>query len=75
VGELARVLRPGGRLAVCHSQSRDTINGFHSSRGGLIGGHFLPDAAGMARIMAHAGLWVASLEDAIDRYLLVAVKR
>ena len=72
VAELTRVLGLGGRLVVCHSQDRATINAFHHSRGGLIGGHALPEDDVMERMMLNAGVRVLTLEDAPDHYLLIA---
>jgi len=74
VNELARTLKSGGGFVVCHSQSREAINAFHQSRGGLIGGHQLPAEDGMRAIMANAGLRVTRYEDAGDHYLLLAAK-
>jgi len=72
--EMARVLRTGGRLVICHTRSRQAINECHHSHGGVIGGHELPDADGMRAFLAGAGLRVGRLEDAPDRYVLVAEK-
>lgn len=74
VHQLAGTLVSGGRLVVCHSQSRDTINTFHRSHGGLIGGHELPEEAPMKALMTAADLTVTDYEDCDDHYLLVAVK-
>ena len=72
--QLARTLTRGGRLVVCHSQSRETINAFHHSHGGLIGGHELPEKAPMLQLMTKANLTVTLYENCEDHYLLVAVK-
>lgn len=74
VNELARTLKQGGGFVVCHSQSREAINAFHHARGGLIGGHQLPDDDAMAAIMSNAGLAVTRRENAEEHYLLLAVK-
>lgn len=74
VAELARTLRPGGCLMVCHTQSRDAINAFHHHVGGVVGGDELPDEAAMRRLMHAVGLRVIRLEDREDRYLLLAEK-
>jgi len=75
VRELARVLRPGGRLMICHSQSRKAINELHHSHGGIIGGHELPAKPVMIRMMTAAGLEVNTFESTETHYLLVAEKR
>ncbi len=74
VAELARALRSGGRLLVCHTQSRAAINAFHHEVGGVVGGDELPDDAAMRRIIRAAGLRVTRLEDREDRYLMIAEK-
>ena len=74
VSVLARALRPGGRLAVFHSKSREDINAFHRTVGGEVGGHELPDEPEMIEILEGAGLKVERLENRSDRYLTLAVK-
>ncbi len=75
VRELVRALRAGGRLVVCHTQSREAINAFHRSKGGLIGGHELPERAEMERMMGEVGLRTITHENAADHYLLVAERQ
>jgi len=72
--EMARVLRSGGRLVICHTRGRHAINQCHHSHGGVIGGHELPDADGMRAFLADAGLRLSRLDDAPERYLLAADK-
>jgi ubiquinone/menaquinone biosynthesis C-methylase UbiE len=72
VSLLARTLRPGGRLAVFHSKSREDINAFHRSVGGEVGGHELPGEPEMREILEGAGLDVERLENRSDRYLALA---
>ena len=74
VCQLTEALVPGGSFVVCHSQSRETINTFHRSHGGLIGGHELPEETPMKMLMTDADLTVTVYEDCDDHYLLVAVK-
>lgn len=74
VAELARALRFGGRLVVCHTQSRAAINAFHRKVGGVVGGDEIPDDAAMRRIIRAAGLRIIRLEDREDRYLMIAEK-
>ncbi len=74
ISELTRVLRYGGSLVVCHSQSREAINEFHRSHGGMIGGHELPDKAVMEQLIAKSGLNTVRYENADDHYLLHAMR-
>lgn len=73
--ELARGLREGGSIVVCHSKSRDEINAFHHTVGDVVGGHELPDDDAMRALVADAGLRVERLENLSDRYVMVATKR
>ena len=52
--ELYRLLKPGGRLCVCHTSNRAAINRIHA---GLpeVSDHLLPDAAEMDRHHGHSG--------------------
>ena len=72
--EMARILRQGGRLAICHTQSRATINAHHRMVGGIVGGHELPNDAAMAAILRQAGLLVLKMGDTCDGYLALAIK-
>ena len=72
--EMARVLRIGGRLVICHTRNRHAINQCHHSHGGVIGGHELPDPDGMRAFLADAGLRLDVLNDGEERYLVVAEK-
>jgi len=71
---LSRALKRDGWLTVCHSNSRAAINEFHRSRGGIIGGHALPENSAMKRLIARAGLRLERLEDRSDRYIVLATK-
>jgi len=72
--ELYRLLKPGGRLFVCHTSSRATINRIHA---GLpeVSDHLLPDAAEMAALLSEAGFADLSVEDGAEDYLARAVRR
>lgn len=70
--ELRGLLTPGGRLAVCHSRSREEINAFHRTVGDVVGGHTLPAREDMLRLLETAGLRPLALEEGADRYLALA---
>jgi len=72
--ELARTLKDGGRLVVCHSKSRDEINGIHQTAGGPVANHRLPDEPVMRPLVQSAGLAVTQLDSLPNRYILVAEK-
>lgn len=71
---LAAALKPGGRLAVCHSKSREDINTFHRTVGDVVGGHELPDEPEMREILTAAGLEVDRVENHKNRYIALAAK-
>lgn len=73
-GAMAAVLRPGGRLLVCHSQSREAINAHHRSVGDVVGGHELPTEEAMAQIFEAAGLADIRIVDEEERYLALGTK-
>lgn len=70
--ELARVLKPGGWLVICHSKSREDINAFHRTVGDVVGGHELPDDDTMRELIRNAGLRLVSFESLTDRYIVIA---
>jgi ubiquinone/menaquinone biosynthesis C-methylase UbiE len=71
--ELYRLLKPGGRLLVCHTANSTTINRIHA---GLpeVSTHLLPGVAGMAVLLAEAGFADLSVVDGADDYLASAVR-
>jgi len=74
VTELAGLLKPGGSLAVLHTQSREAINAHHEKVGGIVGGHTLPDDSGMARLFHNAGLQLLRLENSDTGYLILGTQ-
>ncbi len=73
--EIARVIKNDGRLAICHTASREAINQLHQSIGGVVGNDLLPHESQLKALMKHAGLEITCLEDSPKRYLVIAVKR
>lgn len=71
---MAQLLKPGGRLVVCHTESRDAINELHRKVGGVVGGHELPDDTAMRALVANAGLTLEVFNSATDYYLVMAKK-
>lgn len=72
--ELARCLTPGGRLVVCHGNSREFINNLHRDAGGAVAEDRVPDPALMAQLLRAAGLAPLSILDGADRYVALACK-
>jgi len=67
--EASRVLREGGRLAICHTASRQAINEFHRSVGGVVAHDTIPDEKVMRQLLREAGLGEVRVWDEPDRYL------
>lgn len=74
VAALASMLKPGGRLVVCHSKSREDINDFHDTVGEVVGGHYLPEEPAMRGLLEGAGLNVMRFDALSDRYVVVSGK-
>jgi ubiquinone/menaquinone biosynthesis C-methylase UbiE len=72
--EMARVLKKGGRLTICHPSPRDELNVFHKNLGGAVGGDMLPPADEMEQMAGAAGLERAAIEDGPDRYVFTAYR-
>lgn len=66
--EIYRVTRPGGRLAICHTSSRSTINGIHS-RIPAVAHDLIPDEAEMRRLLTGAGFRDIEITDGAEEYL------
>ncbi len=73
--EMARVLKAGGRITVCHPHSRDYVNNIHKSIGGAVGNDLLPDDETMRGIFSEAGFRNIAIADNVGGYLLVARKK
>ena len=74
LAELARALRRGGRLLICHTASRQAINSMHQGIGGLVKHDMIPPADVVRRMMAEAGLGDIVLRDEPDRYIAMGCK-
>ena len=71
---IARCLKPGGRLIVMHLSSRDHINAFHGRVGGDVGGDLLPEDHHWRAWLATAGFEPPEIADGDDGFLLQAVR-
>jgi len=60
---LARSLKPGGRLIVMHLNRRDEINEYHRGVGGAVGGDLLPDNQHFRQWLAEAGFAPPEIRD------------
>ena len=72
--EITGVLRTNGRLVICHTMSRQTLNQLHQSIGGIVAGDLLPDEPRLRTLIKQACLRVIHFEDGPERYLVIAEK-
>lgn len=74
VRRMAGMLKSGGALVICHSQSRAAINEVHRSAHGPVTSDLLPPAAAVAQLMAGAGLCPDDQCDDERCYLVIGRK-
>jgi ubiquinone/menaquinone biosynthesis C-methylase UbiE len=74
IGELLRVLKPGGRLHVWHADSRDKINDIHKHAHHSVSGDMLEPADRLAERMRSAGMQIEERRDDQEAYLVSARK-
>jgi ubiquinone/menaquinone biosynthesis C-methylase UbiE len=72
VREMARVLKPGGRILILHATSSGILNAFHASLQGPVSGDVLPEAEETAGLLEQAGLKRRSVEEKDDLYWVEA---
>ncbi|MEW6458919.1 MAG: class I SAM-dependent methyltransferase [Bacillota bacterium] len=72
--ELNRVLKPGGLLVICHTESREAVNRMHRHIGGPVGADLLPTVEELRQMLLDTGYSVLDLVDGADRFVVRAVK-
>jgi ubiquinone/menaquinone biosynthesis C-methylase UbiE len=73
LAEIARVLKHGGNIFICHTSGRATINAIHSELP-AVRNDLIPHAAEMQKLLMAAGFSNIRIEDSSDNYLTSAVK-
>lgn len=73
IAHLASLLEPEGELVICHSESKEQINGHHTKHAGLLS-FSLPPARELATWM-EPYFQIAALEDNEQLYLVKGVRR
>jgi len=68
--ELARVLRPGGALAVGHLMGSAELNAFHSGLGGPVAADVLPSSEELAAELRRLGMARVAAHEAPDWYFV-----
>jgi ubiquinone/menaquinone biosynthesis C-methylase UbiE len=71
--EIKRVLKKGGQLFICHTSSREHINGIHR-RIPTVQNDLLPDAIEMTLLLTNAGFTAIRVEDKTDSYFAFGKK-
>jgi ubiquinone/menaquinone biosynthesis C-methylase UbiE len=74
VREMARVLKPGGRLLILHATSSGILNAFHASLQGPVSGDVLPEAGETVALLEQAGLVRRTVVEKDDLYWVEAEK-
>lgn len=74
LSEVRRVLREGGRLVICHTESSQAINELHRSIGGAVTHDTIPPDREMRWMLREAGLDNAMVRNEHDRYLVLAYR-
>jgi len=69
-----RALRPGGRFCIAHTCSRQFVNAVHRRGPSLLHRHLLPPPRILTRLLRKAGLDEIEIDDAADRFFLLAVR-
>jgi ubiquinone/menaquinone biosynthesis C-methylase UbiE len=72
--EIHRLLKPGGKIFICHSSSRDAINTLHSNLP-EVHQDLIPDKNEMEQLLADAGFTDVYNMDAADKYFVRALKK
>lgn len=72
INEMARILKPGGQVIICHLSSRTELNSMHQSLGGIVGSDMLLDNETMILMFKEAGFTDITINDQEDRYILTA---
>ncbi|GAB4281167.1 MAG: methyltransferase domain-containing protein [Candidatus Rifleibacteriota bacterium] len=74
IGHLAKALVKGGRLCVCHSESRERINQCHQDAGRQVAHDVLPSAEKVAHVLVAAGLKPIEKIDNDELFVVIAEK-
>lgn len=75
VKKLSTKLKPGGKLAICHSESRNAINTLHARAANTVTSDTLPDLQTLKRFFIDSGLKIAHEIDTEEMFVLVGQKQ
>lgn len=68
------MLKMGGKLIICHSQSREIINNMHLSLPWPINNHYLPEASILSDMLKKERFEINHSIDSHEMYVVVATK-
>jgi ubiquinone/menaquinone biosynthesis C-methylase UbiE len=71
--EIIRLLKKAGRLFICHTSGRETINKIHRDLPEVYN-HLIPENEAMRKLLTDAGFKDINIDDGKDDYLVRAVK-
>jgi ubiquinone/menaquinone biosynthesis C-methylase UbiE len=74
LGEIKRVLCPGGSLVIAHSESREKINEIHKKIKGPVSEDYLPDREEMSFLLEKQDFIIKNIIDNDEIYCYVAEK-
>ncbi len=69
LGEIQRVLRPGGQLFILHNNPRERVNAIHSQAGGPIARDLLPPGEDLRQLLVQAGYINVWVDDTSEHYV------
>lgn len=72
--KLGNYLKPGGKIVICHSQSRDEINHLHKNASQAVSRDYLPDAATIMGYLSQCGFNTTVTVDNDRMFVLIGQK-
>ncbi|MDN5276256.1 MAG: hypothetical protein PWR01_221 [Clostridiales bacterium] len=75
IKHMVKGLKKGGKLVVCHSESREKINSIHRRSEGIIKQDILPPAVVVAQMMKDAGMSIFKQIDDHEMYFVGGIKQ
>ncbi|KYO67006.1 class I SAM-dependent methyltransferase [Thermovenabulum gondwanense] len=73
IKKMASLLKPKGKLIICHSESREKINNLHRSLEKVVCSDVLPAGQEVAEYMCYAGLKIEKVIDDDDKFVVIGM--